>query len=961
MSHLKEKDFITELAFCIREADIIKAKALLQFFPTISAPFQSRALYEISKANPAFALYLFEYLLGIEIQEVAVREKLYEVLLDQSYRNQDLPVELLSAGLPENKRICVRVIQDMRLRDALPNIVGLLTIETHVPLLKDALKALAKLGNDAHVPTIAEFIFYDNEELKNTALFGLAEIGTRNALAALRKVSGTVKVNQLIIDTIEASIDSIESTLPADKYQIADETQQPAESGVSMPTAPRFRETTAPQPDVSTQPAATPPAQGDKTPPAGVPISPRHDLLGDLSAEDGQKRFACIEQLRALGGDKQLYDMFEAAEDVTRFFILQVLPDMPAETSMQIIQNTLFSTPRPVFPMTFWLYNAMAQLPEQQVAVRVIDGMEDRDERVRIAAATAVNVHGSDVHLAGLKSRIESGGKTPAKIVSAIIDAKADRLFSGLLLSDTFMHHAVGHLSHEAHPAIRDHYIGILIDRGMMSVARAVEFDRMPPSPDTHPVIWILHPSQPIRYYLKKHAFKAGLMPMAIKNVQDAVRMICRYVPRAGLCSPCLDSLETRTFLDGFHEIIGGPPPQIFLLHPGIDGSGADLAPYPSLPIHADPSQLFQAIHTAAGQAFTALPAEQIPGRIVRLLKSDWLNVRYGAKAALAAVGSSQMDLLEALIQNRDPFFKLTAIDALARIHNDTATGLLIETLLEHDTDTAIRFACLDALQHHTVEMEELFPVRQIYEETEPAIRMATLLVMSRNLTPFITSQFKSLIEQTGPLPRRIVGDIITAGAENLFMSLIGSDAFTHQATRYLSNTAPGIIRDTYINRLRRSGNVSLAGNIIRALPPQDDAAHEQIIYVICRSPLIRNMVETRLHTAGYAPFSFKSWSAATEMLDAATPAALIADIWVNGKTAPDALRDIRKQLPRQQAPLLLFSPFTDYTGTYQQSRSLTNLKKGAVNQWEADVILRYPPHPESLRLALESVLTPAR
>ena len=47
----KETDFLDELKYCIEQNDVIKAVALLQFFPTISTKCQRNVLFEILKAD----------------------------------------------------------------------------------------------------------------------------------------------------------------------------------------------------------------------------------------------------------------------------------------------------------------------------------------------------------------------------------------------------------------------------------------------------------------------------------------------------------------------------------------------------------------------------------------------------------------------------------------------------------------------------------------------------------------------------------------------------------------------------------------------------------------------------------------------------------------------------------------------------------------------------------------------
>ncbi len=66
MGKIKEKDFIAEIIHCLKEQDIIKSKALIQFFPDIGGKTQVRVLFEINKATDEIAFPILDYLYGIQ-------------------------------------------------------------------------------------------------------------------------------------------------------------------------------------------------------------------------------------------------------------------------------------------------------------------------------------------------------------------------------------------------------------------------------------------------------------------------------------------------------------------------------------------------------------------------------------------------------------------------------------------------------------------------------------------------------------------------------------------------------------------------------------------------------------------------------------------------------------------------------------------------------------------------------
>ena len=92
------KNFIDEFVFCLKEEDIVKAKALLQFASdsNISADVQKKALAELARGPERVVLPLLEYLTKIEIVDEKVQEALYELILDKAYGNSDLVIEYIT-------------------------------------------------------------------------------------------------------------------------------------------------------------------------------------------------------------------------------------------------------------------------------------------------------------------------------------------------------------------------------------------------------------------------------------------------------------------------------------------------------------------------------------------------------------------------------------------------------------------------------------------------------------------------------------------------------------------------------------------------------------------------------------------------------------------------------------------------------------------------------------------------
>lgn len=108
MPKINEKEFIDEIIFCIHQSDIIKAKALVQFFGEVNPKTQNRVLYELSKSTDEIAYPVLDYLCEINgrekqlnaVDDSTMMLKLYKKLLHAMDYNPvlfQLPVEVIKA------------------------------------------------------------------------------------------------------------------------------------------------------------------------------------------------------------------------------------------------------------------------------------------------------------------------------------------------------------------------------------------------------------------------------------------------------------------------------------------------------------------------------------------------------------------------------------------------------------------------------------------------------------------------------------------------------------------------------------------------------------------------------------------------------------------------------------------------------------------------------------------------
>ncbi len=121
------------------------------------------------------------------------------------------------------------------------------------------------------------------------------------------------------------------------------------------------------------------------------------------------------------------------------------------------------------------LYEALERIPSARSAISLAGGLSDRVEAVRMSAARAVDKNLSRVLVAGLKNIVRQEDETACGAVAALIDAEADSIFNFLLDEPSFVRLAVDHVTTQAAPGTRNHFIDLLRSKNRQALAADME------------------------------------------------------------------------------------------------------------------------------------------------------------------------------------------------------------------------------------------------------------------------------------------------------------------------------------------------------------------------------------------------------------------------------------------------------------------------------------------------------
>jgi CheY-like chemotaxis protein/HEAT repeat protein len=413
-----ERAFLDELKYCIGKKDMLKAAAVLQFFPEISAKTQARVLYQILKAPDAIAFPLLEHLSRVPVNVPEIKDKIVELTYEKSYNNAARIVDFIRSKDTKNKAFYVGIAGNLKLRESIPALDEILLNAADERLLLEAITAVGKIGDPSSSSSIAPFLGSDSTKLKLAAINALADIGGASAIKKLcETLTGKSDTALTVIDTL-ARIQDHQSL---------------------------------------------------------------EKLAELLSSRFTDLRNAAIDRLIAIGSKAIPFvvDCLKGNDDDTMIHSLNVLGNIGDLTALPAIVKVIYDEPKNS-NVRFAVYEAMERLPSNKSAVSLAQGLTDPINNVSMAAAKAIDKNLSTILVAGLRNMIEAQDEHSMNVVATLLDSGADNVFGVLLDSTVFQAYAVTHLAERAHPDIVKHYLELLGKKGMQQLISQIQ-DKLKP------------------------------------------------------------------------------------------------------------------------------------------------------------------------------------------------------------------------------------------------------------------------------------------------------------------------------------------------------------------------------------------------------------------------------------------------------------------------------------------------
>ncbi len=488
-------DYIQNLKKNIKIKDIKQAKTALKNISSRSDHEKLEVLQILALAPDKTAFELLSFLAEKNQHDPQNHDRLIQLITDRAHLDSHFILIIL------DKTDAPTII------NSVPLLKHILIKETNTKLLNNIIRTAGKIRIEKMVDDIAEFIFYEDIDLKTEAVKALERIGTSKACEKLVNASKTSKCNQNILDAIEVLADkNLKKMIPGDK--LSSDTR----------------------------------ADGS--------LIDIHQLVSN----DIEKRFNALAYFSDQGS-KACLSLFKHLEnmdinknhDLTINILRLVARTIPAEAINGLLNiiniNNIDNT------IKFAAYSALGAFPKLESAASVVQGLSEPAMFVRMAAIKTLDKNLSDFVCSEIKNKIESGTKKGESLAHSILDARAKNIIKFLMISDTFAYIAYNYLQNTASLQVLDTFIEILVQRKLKFTVKKYMNLRTVKIGQQKSQFVILSSSDAILDLYSKLIYSCGFANICFQHSQDAFENIVSQKPDAIICDLILNNMTGLEFV----------------------------------------------------------------------------------------------------------------------------------------------------------------------------------------------------------------------------------------------------------------------------------------------------------------------------------------------------------------------------------------------------------------------------
>ncbi|MBV1928788.1 MAG: response regulator [Gammaproteobacteria bacterium] len=364
------------------------------------------AIRELSRIDANLIVYLARFI--AQHRTAAVDFPLLEDLLfEQILASPDMLVEILENSDDVNEiAYYVHCIEALALESAVLGLETKLATVSDEALLIAMLGAVAKIGFCHNSKNLADYLYASNRDIITAAIAALGSVGSHEAVQLLSDRMGTDSdFDSFILD------------------QFAEIQDQFCIEKLSETLASHITH-------VRNYGKAKLAEMGEKA----IPV-----IIENLNSDDVD---LVVHTLNVLG------DIFD-------------------ESAVKPIKNLLHNHPADA-NIRFAAYETLGRLPSQKIALALAEGLNDKNDNVRLAASRAINNNYSRMLGVGVKNLLHSSVFDSGKIIAAIVESESDNIFLDLLGEEEIRDALFTYIREQAHSDVVKFFNVILAknDRG---------------------------------------------------------------------------------------------------------------------------------------------------------------------------------------------------------------------------------------------------------------------------------------------------------------------------------------------------------------------------------------------------------------------------------------------------------------------------------------------------------------
>lgn len=503
----------------IKNSDIKRAKDLLLDLHLESEQIKTAILNELAVVSDQVAWLLLDLIVRLEVHyyhsfSADTHDKLLQLIIDRAHLNFEFAMILYKTG------------DRKKLLQASPLMRYILTNCTDREILFETINAVGDNIIDSLVAAIAEFLYYDDLTLKECAVRNLVKIPSSEVYKILSDASKTVKNDSHITQALE-QFEAGSEKAPVNELNRSDSELIPFNSteepdGLSLQTAGADRAYGADKASLSEK-------RSSETSTSAL----QRSEMNRLASKSIEERFESFSYFLKSGSGyiKELISNLQSQEHDLVVNTFRIISNRASEELLPHIY-TFLSRKSSDPSLEHEAFEALCSFDKFSFTELMMDAIENPAIHVRMSAIKALNRNYNDPVYAKVKNRVETGRKQGEALVRTIIDSHAENLINYLLISDTFADIASTYMTKDVAPSALSNYLDILINRGLRSTAKKIEFKAdMATRLQNRLKAMVISSSDTVQRIYEKLLFKNGYITIGFQSPDEAFESISTEKP----------------------------------------------------------------------------------------------------------------------------------------------------------------------------------------------------------------------------------------------------------------------------------------------------------------------------------------------------------------------------------------------------------------------------------------------